>query len=68
MKTHDGSFKLVGAPSDPWERAEWETLRQGAALTFRERLMWLEQASKLALQLKSAERKPLLDSEISKDD
>jgi hypothetical protein len=34
-----------------WEEAELETLRAGAALTFREKLQWLEEAERLGRRL-----------------
>jgi len=60
MKTHNGQFFLPQKPLDGWENAEWETLRQGAAMTLRERLLWLEQANTLAVQLQQAKKEPLL--------
>ena len=34
-----------------WDDAELNTLRAGAALTFREKLLWLEEAEKLGNRL-----------------
>jgi hypothetical protein len=50
------------APEDPWadctfEGAELAALRQGAKLTFAEKIAWLEQAHQLALQFQEARRK-----------
>jgi len=47
---------------DPWadctfEGAELATLRQGAKLTFAEKLAWLEQAHQLTLKFQEERRK-----------
>jgi len=47
---------------DPWddctfEGAELATLRQGAKLTFVEKLKWLEDAHRLALKFQESRRK-----------
>jgi hypothetical protein len=36
-----------------YEAAEWATLRHGLAMTFSQRLDWLEQAGRLAESLRS---------------
>ena len=48
--------------SDPWqdvtfEGAELATLRQGAKLSFAEKLAWLEEAHRLALKFQETRRK-----------
>jgi len=62
MKTSDGRRELP--PGDDWESATWEgaaraTLRRSAAMTFRERLQWLEEATQLAVAFSQAPHRPL---------
>ena len=49
-------------PEDPWaattfEGAELSTLRQGARLSFAEKIAWLEQAHQLALKFQAERRR-----------
>lgn len=50
-------------PEQGWESCTWEgaredVLRLGRSMTFREKILWLEQAAKLSLVLKECKRKP----------
>jgi hypothetical protein len=50
---------LLPEDPDPWAAASWEgaelaTLRAGARLTFAEKVAWLEQAHRFALQCQQA--------------
>ena len=59
MKETEPKQPLAG---DPWadctfEGAELATLRQGAKLTFEEKLKWLEDAHRLALKFQETRRK-----------
>jgi hypothetical protein len=47
----DGLTILLNRQDALWEDAELNTLRAGAALTFREKLHWLEEAGKLGNRL-----------------
>ena len=44
-------LEALNGPGTTWEEAELETLRAGAALTFREELRWLEEAERLGRRL-----------------
>ena len=62
MRMSDGRRELP--PGDAWESATWEgaarsVLRRSAAMTFRERLQWLEEVSHLAEAFNEARRRPL---------
>jgi hypothetical protein len=62
MKTSDGRREVP--PGDDWESGTWEgaaraTLRRSAAMTFRERLQWLEEATRLAVAFSQAPHSPL---------
>ena len=53
----------VKRPSDGWSACTWEgaredVLRLGRSMTFREKVIWLEQAARLSLALKNGRRKP----------
>lgn len=64
MKVTDGRRVLPPVPKElegTWEGAEWEYLRWSAAMTFRERMMWLEEASEFAAALQSAKRIKMSD-------
>ena len=52
----------VEGASDPWQDATFEgaelaTLRQGAKLSFAEKLAWLEESHRLALKFQETRRK-----------
>ncbi len=62
MRITDGRKKLPVLPEwnyATWAGAEHLTLEKSAAMTFRERLVWLENAADLAEHLGQAVRKPL---------
>jgi hypothetical protein len=62
MKTTDGRKILKNVPawqSVTWEGAERLMLQKSAEMTFRERLMWLEEAAKLSSVIRNARKKPL---------
>lgn len=65
MRVTDGRKILPALPE--WEYATWRgaaylALEKSAAMTFRERLEWLENAAELAERIGSAVRKPLSGS------
>lgn len=60
MKRTDGRRYLFEKPpwdAASWDGAEYEMLRRSAAMTFRERLEWLEAIAELAVNLKKSKRR-----------